>query len=84
MESDTRQLLTPFSVGMTVPGILAVDKAGRRSLLLLGAAVMCFCEFIVAIVGVTVSNSNLAGQKVLIAFVCIYIGKFRLWTRTPH
>jgi hypothetical protein len=34
---------------------------------------MCICEFIVAIVGVTVSVENLAGQRVLIAFVCIYI-----------
>ncbi|KAG9018327.1 hypothetical protein FRB93_000030 [Tulasnella sp. JGI-2019a] len=64
------------NVGMTVPGIYLVDKAGRRSLLLIGAAGMLICEYIVAIVGVTVSTENLAAQKVLIAFVCVYIAFF--------
>ncbi|CAH7684484.1 high-affinity glucose transporter RGT2 [Phakopsora pachyrhizi] len=64
------------NVLMTIPGIWLVDKAGRRSLLLIGAAVMCICEFIVAIVGVKVDTSNIVGQRVLIAFVCIYIGAF--------
>ncbi|KIO19081.1 hypothetical protein M407DRAFT_246291 [Tulasnella calospora MUT 4182] len=64
------------NVGMTVPGIWLVDRAGRRSLLLIGAAGMLFCEYIVAIVGVAVSDTNLAAQKVLIAFVCIYIAFF--------
>ncbi|KAF8603793.1 general substrate transporter [Ceratobasidium sp. AG-I] len=64
------------NVGMTIPGIYLVDKAGRRSLLLIGAAGMLICEFLVAIIGVTISTENLAGQKVLIAFVCIYIAFF--------
>lgn len=63
---------------MTVPGIWGVERFGRRRLLLIGALGMCICEFIVAIVGVTVSVQNLAGQRVLIAFVCIYI------VRIPH
>ncbi|KAF8316829.1 general substrate transporter [Clavulina sp. PMI_390] len=61
------------NVGSTIPGILAVDRVGRRNLLLWGAAGMCFCEFLVAIIGVTISVDNKSGQKVLIAFVCIYI-----------
>ncbi|OLL26835.1 putative glucose transporter rco-3 [Neolecta irregularis DAH-3] len=61
------------NVVSTVPGMWAVEKIGRRKLLLIGAAGMCFCEFIIAIVGVTISVSNTAGQKVLIAFVCFYI-----------
>jgi len=64
------------NVGMTVPGIYGVERFGRRNLLLVGAAGMCICEFIVAIVGVTISSDNLAGQRVLIAFVCIYIAFF--------
>ncbi|KAJ8079497.1 Plasma membrane low glucose sensor [Marasmius tenuissimus] len=64
------------NVGMTIPGIYGVEKFGRRTLLLWGAVGMCICEFIVGIVGVTVSDSNTAGQKVLVAFVCIYIGFF--------
>ncbi|KAK4701536.1 hypothetical protein P7C70_g4694, partial [Phenoliferia sp. Uapishka_3] len=64
------------NVGMTLPGIWAVDKFGRRFLLLLGAFGMGSAQLIVAIVGDTVSSTNLAGQKVLIAFVCIFIGFF--------
>jgi len=61
------------NVLMTVPGIWGVERFGRRRLLLVGAIGMCICEFIVAIVGVTISVNNLAGHRVLIAFVCIYI-----------
>jgi len=61
---------------MTLPGAWGIERFGRRKLLLIGAAGMCVCEFIVAIVGVSVSTSNLAGQHVLIAFVCIYIAFF--------
>ncbi|TFK29674.1 MFS monosaccharide transporter [Coprinopsis marcescibilis] len=64
------------NVFMTLPGMWGVEKFGRRSLLLYGAAGMAICEFIVAIVGVTVAEDNIAGQKVLIAFVCIYIAHF--------
>jgi len=61
---------------MTVPGIYFIDKVGRRNLLLIGAAGMMVCEFIVAIAGVTISVSDVSGQKVLVAFVCIYIAFF--------
>jgi sugar porter (SP) family MFS transporter len=64
------------NVGMTLPGVWGIERFGRRKLLLIGAAGMCICEFIVAIVGVSVTTSNLAGQHVLIAFVCIYIAFF--------
>ncbi|KAF8074736.1 MFS monosaccharide transporter, partial [Lyophyllum atratum] len=64
------------NVFMTLPGMWGVERFGRRRLLLIGAVGMCLCEFIVAIVGVTISVNNVAGQKVLIAFVCIYIAFF--------
>ncbi|GAA6062675.1 hypothetical protein JCM10212_002498 [Sporobolomyces blumeae] len=57
------------NVGMTVPGIWAVDKLGRRSLLLYGAFGMAVSQIIVAAVGDGVSVDNKAGQKVLVAFV---------------
>ncbi|EPQ56379.1 MFS monosaccharide transporter [Gloeophyllum trabeum ATCC 11539] len=65
-----------INVGMTLSGMWGVERFGRRRLLLIGAIGMTICEFLVAIVGVTVSVDNTAGQKVLIAFVCIYIAFF--------
>ncbi len=55
----------------TFPGLYMVEKWGRRPLLLFGAIGMCVCQFIVAIVGTT--TSSLVANKVLIAFVCVYI-----------
>jgi len=64
------------NVGMTVPGMWAIEKVGRRHLLLIGAAGMLVCEYLIAVIGVTISTSNIAGQRVLIALVCIYIALF--------
>ncbi|KAI0032320.1 general substrate transporter [Vararia minispora EC-137] len=64
------------NVGMTIPGIWGVERFGRRTLLLLGAAGMCISELLVAIIGVSVSSGNKSGQQALIAFVCIYIAFF--------
>ena len=68
---------------MTTVGVQLIDRAGRRRLLIIGALGMCFCEFIVAIVGVTAgkitadNTVNLPAQKVLIAFVCLYVCFFK-------
>ncbi|OJJ68917.1 hypothetical protein ASPBRDRAFT_57477 [Aspergillus brasiliensis CBS 101740] len=59
------------NVASTFPGLYMVEKWGRRPLLLFGAVGMCVCQLIVAIVGM-VASSDVA-NKVLIAFVCIYI-----------
>jgi SP family sugar:H+ symporter-like MFS transporter len=64
------------NVFMTLPGLYGVERYGRRSLLLIGALGMTVCEFIVAIVGVAVPDTNVRGQQVLVAFVCIYIAFF--------
>nr|CAD1814654.1 monosaccharide transporters [uncultured fungus] len=70
------------NTAMTIIGTQLIDRVGRRRLLLIGAAGMCFCEFIVAIVGVTAGHIqpnhhiNLPAQRVLIAFVCFYIAFF--------
>ncbi|KAL2126087.1 hypothetical protein VTI74DRAFT_1723 [Chaetomium olivicolor] len=71
-----------INVASTVPGMYAVDKWGRRPLLLWGAIGMCVSQLIVAVCG-TVSTGqydngeiyvkSLAGQKAAVAFVCIYI-----------
>ncbi|KAM5344075.1 hypothetical protein ACJ41O_012612 [Fusarium nematophilum] len=55
----------------TLPGLWAVEKFGRRQLLLVGAVGMCVCQIVVAIVG-TVDHGPSA-QKALVAFVCFFI-----------
>ncbi|EGF99244.1 uncharacterized protein MELLADRAFT_40379 [Melampsora larici-populina 98AG31] len=69
-------IINVVNVVMTVPGIWAVDRVGRRSCLLFGAALMAICQFIVPILGITLPTSNLDAQRALIALVCIYIGGF--------
>lgn len=61
------------NVASTFPGLYLVEKWGRRNLLLFGAVGMAVCQFIVAITGTVAGTENLAAQKALIAFVCIYI-----------
>lgn len=60
------------NVVSTLPGLYLVEKWGRRPLLMFGAVGMFFAQYIVAIVGVADGGSQVA-NKVLIAFVCIYI-----------
>ncbi|KAI0364810.1 MFS monosaccharide transporter [Pilatotrama ljubarskyi] len=64
------------NMAMTIPGMWGADNLGRRPLLLWGAAVMCICAYLVAILGVTASVENLAVQRAIIALVCIYIAAF--------
>ncbi|KAI9680129.1 MAG: High-affinity glucose transporter rgt2 [Caeruleum heppii] len=59
------------NVVSTFPGLYMVEKWGRRPLLMFGAIGMCICQYIVAIVGTTAGS--VVANKVLIAFVCIYI-----------
>jgi len=67
---------------MTIVGCQLIDRVGRRRLLLIGAAGMLICEFLVAIVGVTAGHPvptasgevvNVAAQRVLIAFTCMLV-----------
>ncbi|KAM0283134.1 hypothetical protein ACHAQH_002615 [Verticillium albo-atrum] len=75
-------ITSAINVASTVPGMYAVDKWGRRPLLLWGAIGMCVSQLIVAVSG-TVSTGqfdngeifvkSLAGQRAAVSFVCIYI-----------
>lgn len=58
-------LSTPFS-------FYAMEKIGRRPLLIWGALGMVICQFIVAIVGVTDGQDKKA-VSAMISFICIYI-----------
>ncbi|KAF7316512.1 Monosaccharide importer [Mycena indigotica] len=74
-------IIDVVNTAMTIVGIQLIDRVGRRRLLLIGAAGMLVCEYIIAIVGTTVGQAgaggiNLAAQRVLIAFACFYIAFF--------
>ncbi|CAG8020898.1 unnamed protein product [Penicillium olsonii] len=64
------------NVVTTPASFYMVEKFGRRSLLIWGAVVMCVCEFIVAIVGVSLPAEARAANICLIVFVCLYIAAF--------
>jgi len=77
-----QMITSAVNVASTFPGLWAVDKFGRRPLLLWGAVGMCVSQLIVAITGTTSSAqtatgevyaTNVAAQKAGIAFICIYI-----------
>jgi sugar porter (SP) family MFS transporter len=75
-------ITSSVNTASTFPGLYAIDKWGRRPLLFWGAIGMSVCQLIVAVTGTTTTSqlpdgtiysTNLAGQRVSIAFVCIYI-----------
>ncbi|KAF4923128.1 Major facilitator-type transporter ecdD [Colletotrichum viniferum] len=75
-------ITSSINVVSTIPGMYAVDRWGRRPLLLWGAIGMCISQFLVAMLGTLTTSQddagniivlNLPAQKAAIAFVCIYI-----------
>jgi sugar porter (SP) family MFS transporter len=71
----------PFLIGLvttlvnvcsTPISFWAIERIGRRPLLIWGACGMFVCEFIVAIIGVT-DGSNDKAVSAMISFICIYI-----------
>ncbi|OJD13262.1 hypothetical protein ACJ73_09224 [Blastomyces percursus] len=63
------------NVASTPASFYIIERFGRRTLLIWGAAVMLVCEFIIAAVGTALPGSNVA-STCLIVFVCIYICGF--------
>ncbi|KAI5367897.1 Putative major facilitator, sugar transporter, major facilitator superfamily [Septoria linicola] len=68
-------ITTVVNVASTPLSFYAIEKFGRRSLLIYGAIMMCICEFTIAIVGVSAPDSD-AVNYCLITFVCLYIAAF--------
>lgn len=75
-------ITSSINVASTIPGLWAIDRWGRRPLLLWGAVGMCISQFIVAMLGTLTTGQdsngnilvfNVEAQKASIAFVCIYI-----------
>lgn len=63
------------NVCSTPLALYTVERLGRRTLLIYGAALMLVCEFVIAIVG-TVAAGSSAASICLIVFVCVYIFGF--------
>ncbi|GLI82080.1 hypothetical protein PoHVEF18_010481 [Penicillium ochrochloron] len=68
-------IMNVVNVVTTPASFWMIEKLGRRTLLLWGAAVMCVCEFLVAIIGVAKEGSQ-AASTCLIVFTCFYIAAF--------
>ncbi|KAG7884717.1 hypothetical protein KL938_001844 [Ogataea parapolymorpha] len=62
------------NVVFTIPGIFSVEIWGRRWLLIVGAGGMTVSNFVIAAVGVT--TDSLIANKVIVAFVCLFIAFF--------
>ncbi|RDL33178.1 MFS general substrate transporter [Venustampulla echinocandica] len=60
------------NVVSTVPGMILVESIGRRRILMIGAAGMAVCQFVVGSVG-TINPELTSTNIVLIVFVCLYI-----------
>lgn len=53
-------IMNIVNVATTPASFIMVEKLGRRTLLIYGAIVMCVCEFLVAIIGVTKEGTHAA------------------------
>ncbi|CAL9737721.1 low glucose sensor Snf3p [Monosporozyma servazzii] len=62
------------NVACNIPGLFLVDNIGRRKLLLYGGIGMTISNFIIAIVSVSVKTS--VADKIMIAFMCVFIAAY--------
>lgn len=62
------------NVAFNIPGLFLVDRVGRRKVLLFGGIFMTASNFIIAIVGC--STNSVVANKVMIAFICLFIASF--------
>ncbi|KAK2735022.1 hypothetical protein FQN57_001364 [Myotisia sp. PD_48] len=78
---DLKTIKDPFLIGLvttlvnvcsTPISFWAVEKIGRRPLLIYGAVGMFVCEFLVAIIGVT-DGQDKKSVSAMIALICFYI-----------
>ncbi|CCE61389.1 hypothetical protein TPHA_0A03110 [Tetrapisispora phaffii CBS 4417] len=62
------------NVAFNVPGMFLVDYSGRRTLLIYGGIVMAVSNFVIAGVGTAVDT--IVADKVMVAFICLFIASF--------
>lgn len=84
-EFTVQLIMTVVNVVMTIPGLYAIDKFGRRPLLLWGAVAMTISQFLVACLGTFTTSQDaegniivhsVAAQRAGIAFISCYIAAF--------
>jgi SP family sugar:H+ symporter-like MFS transporter len=68
-------ILASVNVAASFPGVIAVDRAGRRPVLLTGAATMFIGQIVVGSVSKAYPDNPIAGD-VLIAFTCLFVAAF--------
>ena len=69
------------NMGSTPVSFYIIERYGRRTILIYGAALMVVAQFIVGIVGVTAgrtSEHNNAAVSAMIAFICLFISTFAM------
>lgn len=59
----------------TIPGIILIEVIGRRKLLLFGGIGMAVSNFIIAIVGVSMSDESIS-SIICVSFSCVFIAFF--------
>ncbi|KAG2421279.1 hypothetical protein HFD88_005253 [Aspergillus terreus] len=69
-------IVNSVNVAMTLPGLWAVDRFGRRPVLLIGALGMGVSQYIVAACGAATPTTNFTSQCAQFAFICIYVSFF--------
>lgn len=70
-------IINLVNVFMTLPGLYAIDRFGRRPVLLVGALGMGTCQFIVAAAGAaTNTTENYPSAVAQFVFLCIYVSFF--------
>ncbi|KAG9121975.1 hypothetical protein FRC07_001827 [Ceratobasidium sp. 392] len=69
-------LINVVNVAATFPAFILIDKVGRRPLLIWGALWMAICQLIIGAAGITISTSNATGQRVLVAFLFLYVAAY--------
>ncbi|CUS23093.1 LAQU0S08e01970g1_1 [Lachancea quebecensis] len=62
------------NVGFNIPGLFLVEYMGRRKVLIFGGILMTAANFVIAIVGCV--EKSVIADKIVIAFVCVFIASF--------
>lgn len=71
------------NVIFTIPGIMLIDVVGRRPLLFWGGVGMAISNFIIAICGVSINDSQI-NAILCVSFACVFIAFLQVHGVDPH